>query len=112
LGFAADHLRANATAYGIDPTNLALFAWSGHATRGLAVAMDPRRTELKVAVIYYGIGPVTSLRLDLPTPFVRGPGSDPAQRGARFSDCTRPRRECSNQRDQLRRWAPWLRCLQ
>jgi dienelactone hydrolase len=64
-------LRANAARYRIDPAHLALLAWSGHVSRGLGVAMDPRRTDLRAAVFLYGAGDVDGLRLDLPVLFVR-----------------------------------------
>ena len=65
------HLRAQAGAYGLDPQNVALMAWSGHVSRGLGLAMDGRRAELKSAVFLYGFAEVQSFRLDLPTLFVR-----------------------------------------
>jgi dienelactone hydrolase len=65
------HLRRNASALAIDPSRVAILAWSGHVFRAIGLAMDRRRDYLRAAAFLYGIGPVTDLRTDLPLLFAR-----------------------------------------
>jgi acetyl esterase/lipase len=65
------HLRSNAGALHIDPERLAVFAASGNVSGALPVVQNPQRTGVKAAIMYYGSGPVTEFRPDLPMLFVR-----------------------------------------
>jgi len=65
------HLSANAASFGADRDRIAVYAGSGNVFRGLPLFMDPRRTALKAAVLYYGSADVKVFRSDLPTLFVR-----------------------------------------
>ncbi len=65
------HLAANAASFGGDRDRIAVYAGSGNVYRGLPLFMDPRRTALKAAVLYYGSAEVKTFRGDLPTLFVR-----------------------------------------
>jgi hypothetical protein len=65
------HLTANAASLGADRDRIAVYAGSGNVFRGLPLFVDPRRTALKAAVLYYGSADVKAFRGDLPTLFVR-----------------------------------------
>ena len=65
------HLTANAASLGADRDRIAVYAGSGNVFRGLPLFVDPRRTALKAAVLYYGSADVKTFRGDLPTLFVR-----------------------------------------
>jgi tetratricopeptide (TPR) repeat protein len=66
-----DYLHEHAAELHVDPGNTVLYACSANVTTGLPLAMDPRRTFIKAAVIYYGNGEVTEFRPDLAVLFVR-----------------------------------------
>lgn len=72
------YLRKHASEYGIDASRQIFFAWSGHVSRGLGVAMDTTRRDIRAAVFYYGVGRVAELRMDLPTLFVRAGLDNPS----------------------------------
>ena len=65
------HLAANAASIGGDSDRIAVYAGSGNVFRGLPLFMEPRRTALKAAVLYYGSADVKAFRRDLPILFVR-----------------------------------------
>lgn len=68
---ALDYLVANAAALGVDPDRIAVYAGSGNVSSALPLVMNPRRTSIKAAVMYYGVAPVTEFRRDLPLLLVR-----------------------------------------
>jgi dienelactone hydrolase len=65
------HLAARGGDVGIDGNALAVFAGSGNVYVAFPFVEDPKQTAVKAAVMYYGTGPVTQFRLDLPVLFVR-----------------------------------------
>jgi tetratricopeptide (TPR) repeat protein len=65
------YLREHASELGIDAGNVILWACSSNVVAGLPLAMDPRNTAIKAAVIYYGSAPVSEIRMDLPVLMVR-----------------------------------------
>jgi hypothetical protein len=65
------HLIGHASEYGLDPAAITLYAGSGPAYTALPIVEDPKRTSIKAAVIYYGSGPVSEFRRDLPVLLVR-----------------------------------------
>ncbi len=65
------HLTAEGAGLGIDRDRIAVYAGSGNVSRGLPLFVDPRRTTLKAAVLYYGGADVKRFRSDLPMLFVR-----------------------------------------
>jgi dienelactone hydrolase len=79
--FAADldaalaHLTARGAALGVDRDRIAVYAGSGNVWRSLSLFLDPKRTAIRAAVIYYGAPQVTAFRPDLPLLLVR-PGLD------------------------------------
>jgi hypothetical protein len=64
-------LLARGPALGIDRDRIAIYAGSGNVWRGLSLFLDPRRTALKAAVLFYGSPEVSAFRPDLPLLFVR-----------------------------------------
>ena len=56
---------------GIDRDAIAVYAASGNVSAALPAIEDPAQTAVKAAIMYYGTGPVTTWRLDLPVLFVR-----------------------------------------
>ena len=65
------HLATNAAALGADPERIAVYAGSGNVFRGLPLFLNPRRTALKAAALYYGSAEAPAFRPDLPILFVR-----------------------------------------
>jgi hypothetical protein len=66
-----DFVIAHAGEYGIDPNAIAIYAGSGNVFTALPIIEDPAMTRVKSAVFYYGTGPVTQFRRELPVLFVR-----------------------------------------
>ncbi len=65
------HLAAAGASLGADRERIAVYAGSGNVYRGLPVLLNPRRTAVKAAVMYYGSAEVRTFRRDLPILFVR-----------------------------------------
>ena len=65
------HLTANGAAIGVDRERIAVYAGSGNVSRSLPLVLNPRRTALKAAVMYYGAANVKTFRPELPILFVR-----------------------------------------
>ncbi len=65
------YLRADQDKLGVDAARVVVHASSGHASLGLPIFMDKRRTYLKGVVMNYSGGEVKELRTDLPMLFVR-----------------------------------------
>lgn len=65
------YLTRHANDLEVDPDRIAVIAWSGNAVTGLETVENPDRKAIKAAVMYYGSGPVTQVRLDVPVLFVR-----------------------------------------
>ena len=72
------HLAARGAALGIDKDAIAVFAGSGNVSAAFPFVEDPKQTSIKAAVMYYGTGPVTQFRLDLPVLYVRAGLDRPA----------------------------------
>jgi dienelactone hydrolase len=66
-----DYLYDNAATYSGDRDAIAVYAGSGNVYSALPLVEDPAQTKVKAAVMFYGIGPVTTFRRDLPIMFVR-----------------------------------------
>jgi dienelactone hydrolase len=65
------HLTSEGARLGIDPERIVVHAGSGNVFRALPIVMDPRRTSVKAAVMFYGSAPVREFRRDLPLLYVR-----------------------------------------
>ena len=65
------HLAARGADVGVDKDAIAVFAGSGNVYTAFPFVEDPKQTSIKAAVMYYGTGPVTQFRLDLPVLYVR-----------------------------------------
>ena len=65
------YLTSRGAELGIDREALAVYAGSGNVYTAFPVVEDPTQTAIKAAVMYYGTGPVTEFRRDLPVLFVR-----------------------------------------
>ena len=65
------HLASRATAYGIDPNAIAVYAGSGNVYTALPWIQSSNRAEIRTAVMYYGSADVSQFRRDLPVLFVR-----------------------------------------
>ena len=65
------HLTTRGGDVGVDSNALAVFAGSGNVFAAFPFVEDPKQTAIKAAVMYYGTGPVTQFRLDLPVLYVR-----------------------------------------
>jgi dienelactone hydrolase len=65
------HLDNHARALGLDANRIAVFAASGNVASAFPAFEDPKRTNIKAAVIYYGTGDVPEFRRDLPVLYVR-----------------------------------------
>ena len=65
------HLAAAGASLGADRERIAVYAGSGNVYRGLPLFLNPRRTAVKAAVMYYGSAEVRTFRRDLPILFVR-----------------------------------------
>lgn len=65
------HLVARGGDVGVDGSAIAVFAGSGNVFAAFPFVEDPKQTAVKAAVMYYGTGPVTQFRLDLPVLYVR-----------------------------------------
>jgi hypothetical protein len=63
------YLDGHKTELGIGP--IAVYAGSGNVLSALPAVEDPALSAVSAAVMYYGTGPVTAFRLDLPMLFVR-----------------------------------------
>jgi dienelactone hydrolase len=72
------HLTQHGDRYGINTDAIAVYAASGNAFAALPVLQDPSTTAVRAALIYYGIAPITSFRLDLPMLVVRAGLDRPA----------------------------------
>ena len=72
------HLVARGSEVGIDRNAIAVYAASGNAYTAFPILEDPKQTAIKAAVIYYGTGPVTEFRRDLPVLYVRAGLDRPA----------------------------------
>jgi hypothetical protein len=66
-----DYLYDNGSKYSGDRNAIAVYAGSGNVYSALPLVEDPSQTKVKAAVMYYGTGPVTTFRRDLPIMFVR-----------------------------------------
>src|SRR5262249_24556732 len=66
-----DYVYDHAATYGGDRDGIAVYAASGNVFSALPLVEDPNQTKVKAAAIYYGTGPVTTFRRDLPILFVR-----------------------------------------
>lgn len=64
------YLNKNAGRYSFNGDFLVM-AFSGNVTKGLPLVTDPKRKNIKGAVVYYGRGKVTAYRQDMPLLFVR-----------------------------------------
>ncbi|HKN66643.1 MAG TPA: tetratricopeptide repeat protein, partial [Gemmatimonadaceae bacterium] len=64
-------LTSHSSALGIDTAAIAVYAASGNVFTALPVLEQPSLTAVRAAVIYYGTGPVTTFRRDLPLLWVR-----------------------------------------
>ena len=73
-----DHLAARGAAVGVDNDAIAVFAGSGNVYVAFPFVENPKQTGIKAAVMYYGTGPVTQFRLDLPVLYVRAGLDRPA----------------------------------
>jgi dienelactone hydrolase len=76
-----DYLYENASTYHADRDAIAVYAGSGNVYSALPLVEDPSQTKVKAAVMYYGTGPVTAFRRDLPIMFVRAGLDRPAVNG-------------------------------
>lgn len=65
------YLTARGAAVGVDSAAIAVYAGSGNVYNAFPAVEDPKQTAVKAAVMYYGTGPVTTFRLDLPVLYVR-----------------------------------------
>ena len=65
------YLTSRGAALGIDREAIAVYAGSGNVYSAFPIVEDPKQTAVKAAVMYYGTGPVTDFRLDLPVLYVR-----------------------------------------
>ena len=65
------YLRNHAAEFSIDANQLAVQAVSGNVRAGFPLVENPRRTQVKAAVMYYGLGEVHEFRRDLPVLLVR-----------------------------------------
>jgi dienelactone hydrolase len=65
------YLTSRGAELGIDRDALAVYAGSGNVYSAFPVVEDPTQTAIKAAVMYYGTGPVTEFRRDLPVLYVR-----------------------------------------
>ncbi len=65
-----EHLRDTAGSRGLDPERMGLWACSSNVGTALDWMMDPTRTFVRAAAIYYGRGDVPSIRNDLPLLYV------------------------------------------
>ena len=64
-------LASRGTSLGVNGDAIAVFAGSGNVYAALPAVEDPAQTAVKAAIMYYGTGPVTDFRLDLPLLYVR-----------------------------------------
>jgi dienelactone hydrolase len=64
-------LTSRGASFGVNGSAIAVFAGSGNVYSALPVVEDSSLTAVKAAVIYYGTGPVTEFRRDLPLLYVR-----------------------------------------
>ena len=64
-------LSSRGASFGVNGDAIAVFAGSGNVYSALPVVEDAALTSVKAAVMYYGTGPVTEFRPDLPVLFVR-----------------------------------------
>jgi dienelactone hydrolase len=64
-------LASRGASFGVNGDAIAVFAGSGNVYSALPVVQDPSLTAVKAAVMYYGTGPVTDFRRDLPLLYVR-----------------------------------------
>ena len=78
------HLVQHAADYGIDPRRIALFAASGSVAAALPAIEDPRRTDIRAAVLYYGGAgaDVTTFRTDVSLLWVRAGRDSPGMNAA------------------------------
>ena len=67
----AAYIRDHAAELNADPDRIGLYACSGHVSKSFAMIEDPKRTTIKAAAIYYGVGSVPAWRFDLPVLYVR-----------------------------------------
>ncbi len=65
------HLTERASAVGIDPEGIAVYAGSGNVFTAFPLVEDPGQTAIKAAVMFYGSAPITQFRRDLPVLYVR-----------------------------------------
>jgi hypothetical protein len=82
-------LEREATARGIDPSRMGIWAGSGNASVALPIASDPSRKYIRTAALYYGTARTTSFRNDLPFQLVRVGLDQPALLNAQDSLITR-----------------------
>lgn len=79
------YLTEHAAELRIDANQIAVHAVSGNVFAALPLVENPRRTAVKAAVMYYGLGPVHDLRMDLPVLLVRA-GLDRPPLNRQFGD--------------------------
>src|SRR5262249_11211936 len=65
------YLKAYAAELHINPDQVAIWACSGNVGKSFGLAENPKYLEIKSAVMYYGAGPVSQWRIDLPVMYVR-----------------------------------------
>ena len=64
-------LREHASTYHIDPTRIVIWSGSSNVRLGLPAAMDPKRDNIRGAVVYYGDAEIAKIRLDVPVFYAR-----------------------------------------
>ena len=74
LAYLADH----AANLHIDANQVAVHAVSGNVSLAFPLVENPKRTAVKAAVMYYGLGDVSEFRADLPVLLVRAGLDRPA----------------------------------
>lgn len=76
------YLRQHATELGVDPEQMVVWSCSANAKVGTAIVTDPKLTNVRGGIVYYGNGDVGSYRSDEPVLMVRaGLDSDSLNRG-------------------------------
>ena len=64
-------LASRGPSLGVNGDAIAVFAGSGNVYAALPAVQEATQTAVKAAIMYYGAGPVTDFRLDLPLLYVR-----------------------------------------
>jgi hypothetical protein len=71
------YLTAHASELGVDPTRIIVWACSANVRSGVPLVLEPRRTSIAGAVMYYGTAAPGTFRLDLPILVVRAGTDNP-----------------------------------